>query len=89
MKTKVDAECEACRGTGLYVGMCEKDSTAVVCVRCDGTGKVELQYTPFESRHDRNGIHTVYRSRGTFIATGVGPTGGGISYAEFKAGKMP
>lgn len=35
------------------------------------------------------GIHTVSRSRGNFVGTGVGAIGASISYNEFKTGKMP
>ena len=88
-KVIVKAECEACGATGLYCGFMEAKGEAVVCVRCDGTGCAKLSYTPFIKRHAKRGITTVRQSRGTFIATGVGPTGDGISYAEFAKGKMP
>ena len=88
-KVVVQAECEACGATGLYSGFMEAKGTAVVCVRCDGTGCAKISYTPFTKRHGRHGIKTVSRSRGSFIATGVGPTGESISYAEFAKGKMP
>jgi len=35
-----ECECSACKGTGLYVGMAEREGAAVVCSRCKGTGKV-------------------------------------------------
>lgn len=85
----VKAECGDCGGTGLYSGMCEKEGTAVVCLRCGGTGCEEIRFTPFERRKGRRGIHTVSLSRGSFIATGVGATGRSISYQEFQSGKMP
>ena len=86
----VKTECEACGGTGVYSGMCEAEGEAVVCLRCNGTGCDTLRYRPFVKRKNcRRGIKSVRRSRGTFIATGVGPTGGSVSYAEFKKGKMP
>lgn len=36
---KIECECNACKGTGLYVGMAERDGAAVVCYTCKGTGK--------------------------------------------------
>lgn len=85
----VKAECSACGGTGVYSGMCEPEGTAVVCIRCNGTGCEEIRYRPFEQRKMRRGIHTVRRSRGAFIATGVGPAGKSVTYAQFQAGQMP
>jgi hypothetical protein len=61
----------------------------VVCLRCNGSGTQDLTYAPFVERLRRGDVMTVRRSRGTFIGTGVGPSGGSITYAEFLAGKMP
>lgn len=85
----VEAECTACGGTGVYHGFAEPEGVGVVCLKCDGTGKMELKYTPFTGRKQRSGINTVMRSRGSLIVTGVGPTGGQVSYKEFLEGKMP
>ena len=43
MKRTITIECQACGGTGLYKGMCERDGAAVVCEQCHGTGKTELR----------------------------------------------
>lgn len=86
---KVNAECADCNGTGVYQGMCESPGTAVVCLSCNGTGCYEMSYIPFERRKGRRGIEKVYRSRGAFIATGVGKTGEYVTYKEFQQGKMP
>lgn len=89
-KASVEAECGACDATGIYKGMCEqKEGLGVVCLKCDGSGKVTIEYTPFVSRKRRGDITTVKQSQGTFIGTGVGPVGGGITYDEFWAGKKP
>lgn len=85
----VKTECEACDGTGLYCGFAEADGEAVICLHCDGTGCYKLRYKPFERRKGRRGIKSIFRSRGGFLATGVGKVGGSITYAEFKKGKMP
>lgn len=82
-------ECCACDGTGLYVGFAEPKGTAVVCLQCDGSGCEEITLTPFVKRKGRRGIQTVSQSRGSFIRTGVSPTGGSITYQEFQQGKMP
>jgi len=86
---EIKAVCDACGGTGIYCGMCEPKGTGVVCFRCDGTGCRKIKYTPFKKRTRRRGVQEVKRSRGTFIATGVGPTGGSVTYREFLDGKMP
>ena len=86
---RVKAECHACGGTGIYSGFAEPKGVGVVCLRCSGTGCIEMSYKPFVSRKRRNGIHHVKLSAGDFIATGIGPTGGRISYDDFVNGNMP
>jgi len=88
-KVVVDAECNACGATGVYHGFCEAKGEAVVCLRCGGTGCAKVYYVPFTARRNRRGIKTVRRLRGGFLATGVGPTGGEVTYAQFKKGQMP
>ena len=46
---EVDASCGSCKGTGLYVGMAERDGAAVVCHTCKGTGcqHLRVEYEPF------------------------------------------
>ncbi len=57
-----DEECPSCKGTGLYVGMCEGDGSAVVCHNCHGTGchHVKLQYNDFKKRISRSDVKRVY-----------------------------
>jgi len=85
----VKAKCNACGGTGLYSGFAEPRGTAVVCNRCGGTGCATITYTPFVKRRKRTDIKTVWNSNGACIVTGVGPTGGSITYKEFSEGAMP
>lgn len=85
----IKVECEACGGTGLYAGFAEPKGTAVVCLECNGTGCIKIDFTPFTRRKGIKGIQNVSLSRGSFIGTGVGPTGGCITYQEFQQGKMP
>ena len=89
MAVTVNTECKDCGGTGLYSGFAEGKGVAVVCLGCKGTGCASLTYTPFVRRKGRRDIKTVRCSRGSFIGTGVGPTGGSVTYAEFTKGKMP
>lgn len=85
----IEVECNACGGTGIYHGFAEPEGIGVVCLACNGTGKVKLKYKPFTGRKMRKGIKTVQRSKGGFIATGIGPIGKSITYDEFLKGKMP
>ena len=85
---KIKTECGSCRGTGLYRGMAEPKGVAVVCLRCNGTGCAEVEYTPFTERKRRDDVQTVKLSRGTFILS-CGPVGDSVTYSEFMAGKMP
>jgi hypothetical protein len=86
---QVEAQCGSCRGTGIYRGFAEPRGIGVVCVECKGTGKRIITYTPFTVRQKRDDVQFVQRSAGTLLVTGVGPTSGKISYADFLAGKMP
>ncbi len=66
---KIDIECKSCGGTGLYVGMAERDGAAVICSTCNGTGKQELSYTPFTKRKERTDIVRVYSTGGGYVIT--------------------
>lgn len=80
---KIEVECAACDGTGLYSGMFESKGEAVICVCCAGTGKEIFKYKPFVKRKTMRGIHSIRFSRGLFIGTGVGPVGKSMTYQEF------
>ena len=85
----VKAVCGDCGGTGVYCGFAEPKGVGVVCLGCEGSGCTVITYEPFVARRERQGVRVVRRSRGSFIATGVGPTGTEVIYADFKRGKMP
>lgn len=87
-RVKVQTECGACSGTGLYSGFAEPKGVAVVCLQCNGTGCHEISYIPFICRKPKANIKTVQLSRGSFILS-CGPAGRRITYAEFIAGKIP
>lgn len=90
MPEKIKIECSACGATGIYRGFAEPKGVGVICVECKGTGCKLLAYTPFRCRKQRQDVVTVCRSRGGFIATGIGPdAGGSVSYKDFLAGKVP
>jgi len=92
-KFEVDAECNACDGTGLYVGLAERDGAAIVCQRCKGTGKehILIQYKPFVKRKKRSGIVRVFDVNTGYVI-GNGPNCkledfGGMPVEEWEQGK--
>ena len=49
----IKIECKACNGTGLYVGMAERDGVAVQCHNCNGNGWVIYEYNEFTERAEK------------------------------------
>ena len=95
----IDIECQTCKGTGVYVGLGERDGAAVVCVRCKGSGCVSFSYEPFAKRRRRDNVTRVYKEGyGYCIAPHkidfdkigeVDLSEKGVSYKEFLQGRMP
>jgi hypothetical protein len=101
MKIDLMIECQSCNGTGVYVGMAERDGAAVVCHACKGTGKYHyaFEYEPFVERKKRTDVKRVFLS-GYGYCVGTKPvtldTGvtvnfdtEGVSYDDFLTGKTP
>lgn len=98
---KVLVECPKCNGTGIYVGLAERNGAGVVCSQCHGTGayRFKYEYTPFTTRRNRKDIKRVYQAHSGYVLTATGKiendctsidmTKQGVSYAEFMAGKLP
>lgn len=89
-----DCKCQSCGGTGLYVGLAERDGAAVVCYRCSGTGKQHMryEYEDFEGRVPKQGVDRVLQVNPGIVVgrCADGPTTadfGGMSYADWSAGK--
>jgi hypothetical protein len=82
--TRLREECDSCGGTGLYCGFCEPAGTAVICIHCNGQGWVWHEYREFAGRKKRRGVKSISRSRGGFIATGVGACGASMTYEQFE-----
>lgn len=61
---EVNEKCQNCNGTGLYVGMCERDGYAVVCSTCNGTGNNHFkhEYEEFDKRIERDDITRVLKT---------------------------
>ena len=59
----VEGECNRCKGTGLYVGMAERDGFAVQCHGCKGTGCTTFRFAwnDFEKRKFLRGVSRVLR----------------------------
>ena len=62
-KIEFDEVCPSCKGTGLYVGIGERNGAAVVCHICGGTGCHHFvhEYEDFEKRSPKPGVKRVYR----------------------------
>lgn len=97
-----DQQCDACEGTGLYVGIGESENAAIVCYKCAGTGKVHkrIEYFPFLEKKP-----PIIEPKRVFltnpgICIGEGPVEidgikrnikledfGGMPYSDWKKGK--
>jgi len=95
---KIEIECKACKGTGLYQGMAERDKCAVVCHTCKGTGKDTFTYNKFTGRKVREDIERVFAGSFGYVHThkdvivdgrSVNFTEGGCTYQEWLNGKKP
>ena len=87
-------KCKACKGTGLYIGLAERDGAAVVCHKCKGSGKnhVKIEYDDFEGREQINVVEQVFETNiGIVIGKGKGKFKlsdfGGMPYEEWLSGK--
>jgi hypothetical protein len=97
MKKVIDVfyACQACKATGLYVGMAERDGAAVVCHTCNGSGKARhiFEYEEFESRKKRKDVEQVFQTNpGICIGTGKEKQYklsdfGGMPYGEWLESK--
>lgn len=82
--------CQSCDGTGLYVGMAERDGSAVVCYCCKGSGSYayHFEYEPFESRRPApEGVTRVHVGRG-YVLSPNHPQCDGIPVAEYTPGMI-
>ncbi len=87
----LDIVCQACDGTGLYVGMAERDGAAVVCSRCTGSGKYayHFEYTPFEQRAATpSSVTRVHVGRGYVLSPQHPACNGGVPANEYTPGMI-
>lgn len=80
----VDAECDSCKGAGLYVGMGERDGAAVVCSSCKGAGRrtLKLAWRDPGGLKRRDDVRRVWAS-GCGICIAPSAVSGGVSYQEW------
>ena len=97
---EVDIKCQSCEGTGLYVGLAERDGAAVICHVCKGTGKYHHKFTydEFTERKERGDVCRVFKTTCGFVhsAFDVEVDGktiefskAGVLYVDWKEGIEP
>ena len=89
MKTiEFDERCPSCKGTGIYVGMGERDGYAVVCHTCNGTGvhHYEHKYEEPVEKWMRKDVRMVVEVN-PGICLGGDLNFGGMSYQDWFSGK--
>lgn len=85
-------ECKSCKGTGLYVGIAEKDGAAVVCYGCKGKGESRhtIEYDDFNGLKINTEVKRVYENNpGIGIGAEDGFTleeFGGMCYEDWLKG---
>ena len=68
--------------------MCEPKGIGVLCIKCEGAGKMTVSYVPFTGRVRRDDVTIVCRaSYGIPIEKRTGRED--IPYEAFLAGKLP
>ena len=96
---EIKIKCQSCKGSGLYVGIGERDGAAVVCSMCNGEGFVFFKYEEFIGIEKREDVERVYiPSYGYVIAPKeidfkehgkIDLRKEGVSYEEWQSGKKP
>jgi len=85
------AECDPCKGTGIYVGVVERDGIGVVCSRCKGSGRVEhcVEYNTFVSRKKRTDVKQVIQTNPGIVCGKLNNLTefGGMPYSDWVEGK--
>ena len=94
-KWEQKAKCNACKGTGIYVGLAERDGAGVVCHTCKGSGckTIVVEWEEFDGREERSDVSRVVEvNPGICIGEGKSASYdlhdfGGMSYQEWRFGK--
>lgn len=89
-RIEYDCKCVACGGTGLYVGMAERDGIAVVCSKCKGNGwrhvVVEYECTDKKRVHRDDISRVIECNPGICVYSKGGMNFGGMSYEDWNSG---
>lgn len=87
---KADIKCRSCGGTGLYVGMAERDDAAVQCHACKGSGRehYRMEYEPFAGRDNKPGVKLVYQVNPGICVGSSGEVSGGMPFADWQRGQQ-
>ena len=86
------AQCGDCKGSGIYVGLAERDGAGVVCNSCKGTGCVEqrIEYIDFDGRTFRDDVIRVQQVNPGICVNYDIFEFGGVTYADWlKSGVFP
>ena len=98
---EIDVQCQSCNGTGIYVGIAERDGAGVICNTCNGTGKQHytFKYEKFTGLQKRNDVKRVYKQSYGYVLSPkeidfddvglIDLTQEGVSYDDFLKGEMP
>jgi hypothetical protein len=88
-----DQQCQSCNGTGLYVGLAERNGAAVICRTCRGTGcyRFKHEYDDFHGKQTSPNVKRVFEANpGIVIGQSRGlalEDFGGISVKDWQEGK--
>ena len=94
----IEYECPSCKGRGLYQGSSERDGAAVICYKCNGTGKRTFKAKSFVGRKIADGVTRVFDSSGYCVSAKDRVTEDGVkltfsqwgcTYEEWLAGARP
>jgi hypothetical protein len=93
MKT-IEIECQTCKGSGLYQGLAERGKSAVVCNKCQGSGKDKFFYNEFTGRKTLSNVERVFAGSFGYVHTDKNTAGilfeeGGCTYQEWLKGEKP
>ena len=92
-KIELNEVCKSCEGTGLYIGMAERDGAAIVCSKCKGTGCFHFvhEFDDFVARSFKEGVKRVFQ---TNPGIGIGESStlrledfGGMPISDWLDGK--
>jgi hypothetical protein len=85
------AECDPCKGTGIYVGVAERAGIGVVCNRCKGSGRVEhrVEYNTFARRNKRTNVKRVIQTNPGLLCGKLNNLTefGGMPYSDWIRGQ--